>query len=53
MREEGIESYEEIDPNLFDSKMDNLIAEIKEMKWEANHWRGGGKLPSDEGWKNE
>lgn len=49
----GIEDLEEIDPDLFNSEMDKLVARIKEMDWVADHYRFGGKLPADEGWKRE
>ncbi len=48
----GIESLEEIDAELFDSEMDKLVAMIKEIDWVADHYRFGGKLPGDEGWKH-
>ena len=32
---------------------DELVARIKEMDWVADHYRFGGKLPADEGWKRE
>ena len=27
------------------------VAELLDMPWETNHYRYGGKLPADEGWK--
>ncbi len=51
--EKGLEDLEEVDAALFDSKMDKLVARIKEMKWEPDHYRFGGKLPTDEDWKRE
>ncbi len=51
VRQKGIEDIEEIDADLFNSKMDILVAGIKEMRWEADHYRYGGKLPNDKDWK--
>ncbi len=53
IRVKGIEDLEEIDTDLFNSEMDKLFARIKEMDWVADHYRYGGKLPADEGWKHE
>ena len=53
IRVKGIEDLEEIDADLFDAEMDKLVARIKEMDWVADHYRFGGKLPDDEGWKCE
>ncbi|MCR4617277.1 MAG: hypothetical protein K5669_03690 [Lachnospiraceae bacterium] len=47
----GIESMEEINPEMFDTEMDKLVARIKDMKWVADHYRWGGKLPTDEDWE--
>ena len=49
----GIEDMEEIEPDMFDSEMDKLVTGIKEMNWVADHYRYGGKLPDDEGWKRD
>lgn len=49
----GLEDLEEIDAEMFDAEMDKLIARIKDMNWEADHYRFGGKLPKDKGWKRE
>ncbi len=35
--QKALESMEEIDAALYDAKMDNLVAEIKKMKWEVDH----------------
>ena len=53
IRVKGIEDMEEIDADLFDSEMDKLVARIKEMDWVADHYRFGGKLPTDEGWERK
>jgi len=45
--------FEAIDEDLFNLELCCLGQKIAGMPWSAEHYRCGGKLPTDEGWIKE
>lgn len=48
-----IDYLTEISLEEYNAAMDNYIKELQELPWYADHYRIGGKLPTDEGWSAE
>ena len=37
----------------YNKAMNSYISELQKIKWPADHWRRGGKLPSDSEWEEK
>lgn len=48
-----IDLLEEIAPGEYNRAMNQYIMELQELVWYPDHWRFGGKLPSDPKWPAE
>ena len=47
------ETYTEIDEDEYNLALHNYTQELIDMKWYPDHYRMGGKLPSDDDWERK
>jgi len=53
VRIDKLKNMEEISSNIFKHNLNLLGNKIAELPWYADHYRFGGKLPTDEGWERK
>ena len=53
IRIDHIKNMEEILPDVFKQNLNSLGNKIAELPWYADHYRFGGKLPTDEDWERK